>query len=235
MAPRLPEGAPLGGRATYEALKKSQLDKGGRPAEGEALPPAALKEPRGNASRDASATGLVPIYIALDLPNQNLRETFLWRLNDPHWTVATAAARLRMEMGLGPQYEKIVHDQIRSGLHKYEKWAPVGGAKGEPAPGGCEVTLNIECGVDGQTFTDTVRWDLNDPQNAPDEYAYSVCADEGLPPKWIEPITEAVRDALARSRAELEAKTLQPLPPPAPAAAASSPNDGPSVSVPSLS
>ena len=203
----------------------------------------------------------MPIYIALDLPNQNLRETFLWRLNDPHWTVATAAARLRMEMGLGPQcaallplsprlarsrgrrrlggrsrrYEKIVHDQIRSGLHKYEKWAPVGGAKGEPAPGGCEVTLNIECGVDGQTFTDTVRWDLNDPQNAPDEYAYSVCADEGLPPKWIEPITEAVRDALARSRAELEAKTLQPLPPPAPAAAASSPNDGPSVSVPSLS
>lgn len=42
--------------------------------------------------------------------------------------------------------------------------------------------------VEGRTYKDRVMWDLNEPQNSPDEFAFSVCTDLGLPMSFVDPI-----------------------------------------------
>jgi hypothetical protein len=46
--------------------------------------------------------------------------------------------------------------------------------------------------VEGRTYTDKVLWDLNEPQNSPDEFAYSVCTDLNLPASFVDPIRNEV-------------------------------------------
>jgi hypothetical protein len=46
--------------------------------------------------------------------------------------------------------------------------------------------------VEGRTYKDKVLWDLNEPQNSPDEFAYSVCTDLSLPASFVDLIRNEV-------------------------------------------
>merc|ERR1712157_573937 len=143
---------------------------------------------------------LVPIYIALDMPSMQLREAFLWKLNDPHWTPTTAAVRLRQELGLPQGYEKLLADQITSGLHRYQ-----GYDAGEEEQ---LVDIDLEVEVKGdhglQTFRDRFQWDLSQKQNVLENYAYAVCSDCGLGMINVETIVNALRKKLGDTEAALQ-------------------------------
>ncbi len=62
------------------------------------------------------------------------------------------------------------------------------------------VELSVSLTIGDRSFSDRFMWDLGEPQNSAEEYAYCVCADEGLGRDFVEPLTSAVKRAIEEAR-----------------------------------
>ena len=64
------------------------------------------------------------------------------------------------------------------------------------------VLIRLDISVDTVNLRDQFEWDLSDPQNQPEDFAYQLCADLGLPGEFLTAISHSIReqvDAHARS------------------------------------
>ncbi|KAF8062976.1 hypothetical protein HT031_003815 [Scenedesmus sp. PABB004] len=180
--PGAPGPGPRSARAFVERITALAHAKAGRPAPERDAPP---------------AVPLVPIYIGVDRPEpqEALREMFLYRLGDARWSVKPATSRFILETGLTGAHEKLVEDQINSGLRPYKAWADPGTAQ--------LVALTLRARLGDQVFRDELLWDVGNPQNTSDAYAMRVCADVGLGADWYGAIRGSLQARLDEVQQDL--------------------------------
>ncbi|GAQ83256.1 hypothetical protein KFL_001410140 [Klebsormidium nitens] len=146
---------------------------------------------------DRRVEGLVPIYVNLTHNTFQLQDCFLYRLqaHAPPEPIKVAR-KMWEELGVPAALERVIATQLNVGLKKYHK-------KDLCKEHLVEVNLNVE--LEGRTYKDRVLWDLNEPQNSPDEFAFSVCTDLGLPMSFVDPIrTDVLKQLVEKWKEQRE-------------------------------
>mmetsp|Transcript_8019 Transcript_8019/g.26669 ORF Transcript_8019/g.26669 Transcript_8019/m.26669 type:complete len:188 (+) Transcript_8019:32-595(+) len=146
---------------------------------------------------DAPVTDMVPIFIALDTPQQQYRETFLWRHPREAGATSTtpkdAAQQMRLELGLNPNYDRLLHDQISSGLSHY--------TQGWSEDGERLIRIKVDVTFGDETFRDEIDWNLNEEQNGMVEnYVYNALADAGLSLDFVPLVLAQVKEQIAAAK-----------------------------------
>lgn len=148
---------------------------------------------------------LVPIRIDVDWDKIKLRDTFTCNLHDRLIKPEFIAAQLVEDMGLKPPHAQPVFEQvlqqINEQLNEYEPLIfhehealdpelPYVAYKNDEMR--ILVKLNITIGA--HTLIDQFEWEINNPQNSPEEFAASMARDLSLSGEFTTAIAHCIRE-----------------------------------------
>ncbi len=57
-------------------------------------------------------------------------------------------------------------------------------------------TIKLDIRIDDIVLNDQFEWDINNPDNSPDAFAISMCADLGLGSEFILPIAHSIKEQI---------------------------------------
>jgi SWI/SNF-related matrix-associated actin-dependent regulator of chromatin subfamily B protein 1 len=148
---------------------------------------------------------LVPLRLDVDWDRVKLRDTFTWNLHERLLAVELFAAQLVEDMGLKPPasqpvYEQVVQ-QMREQLNDFYPFAyyeedsldpelPYSAYKNDEMR--ILVKLNITIGQ--HTLVDQFEWEINNPNNSPEEFAAGMTRDLSLSGEFTTAIAHCIRE-----------------------------------------
>ncbi|KAL7902377.1 hypothetical protein HDV63DRAFT_361561 [Trichoderma sp. SZMC 28014] len=148
---------------------------------------------------------LVPLRLDVEWDRVKLRDTFTWNLHERLLAVELFAAQLVEDMGLKPPasqpvYEQVVQ-QMREQLNDFYPFAyseedsldpelPYSAYKNDEMR--ILVKLNITIGQ--HTLVDQFEWEINNPNNSPEEFAASMTRDLSLSGEFTTAIAHCIRE-----------------------------------------
>uniref|UniRef100_A0AC34PX31 Uncharacterized protein n=1 Tax=Panagrolaimus sp. JU765 TaxID=591449 RepID=A0AC34PX31_9BILA len=84
-----------------------------------------------------------------------------------------------------------IASSMRQQIAAYEELVPLDGAVDQRA----QIKLNIN--VQNENLTDTIEWDIADPENSPEEFATSMCKDLQIGGEFLPAIAYSIRGQVA--------------------------------------
>ena len=57
-------------------------------------------------------------------------------------------------------------------------------------------TIKLDIRIGDMLYNDQIEWDINNPNNSPEEFAKSVCKDLGLGTEFVLPISHSIREQI---------------------------------------
>ncbi|KAL7821524.1 SNF5 domain-containing protein [Trichoderma aethiopicum] len=148
---------------------------------------------------------LVPLRLDVEWDRIKLRDTFTWNLHERLLAVELFAAQLVEDMGLKPPasqpvYEQVVQ-QMREQLNDFYPFAyseedaldpelPYSAYKNDEMR--ILVKLNITIGQ--HTLVDQFEWEINNPNNSPEEFAARMTRDLSLSGEFTTAIAHCIRE-----------------------------------------
>lgn len=148
---------------------------------------------------------LVPIRIDVDWDRIKLRDTFTWNLHDRLVPLDLFAAQLVEDMGIkpphsGPVYEAILH-QLREQLIDYYPFVyseedaldpelPYHAYKNDEM----RILIKLNITIGQQTLVDQFEWDMNNPNNSPEEFALCMSRELALSGEFTTAIAHCIRE-----------------------------------------
>lgn len=148
---------------------------------------------------------LVPLRLEVEWDKVRLRDTFTWNLHERLLAVELFAAQLVEDMGLKapsaqPVFEQVVH-QMREQLNDFYPFAfseedaldpelPYSAYKNDEMR--ILVKLNITIGQ--HTLVDQFEWEINNPNNSPEEFASNMARDLSLSGEFTTAIAHCIRE-----------------------------------------
>ena len=148
---------------------------------------------------------LVPIRLDIDWEKVKLRDTFTWNLHDRVVTPDLFAEKLVEDLGLAPETSTPLARQISQSIreqltdyypqvHMHEEaldpHLPYTAYRNDEMR--ILVKLNITIGQ--HTLIDQFEWDINDPQNSPEEFAMRMTDDLSLSGEFTTAIAHSIRE-----------------------------------------
>jgi SWI/SNF-related matrix-associated actin-dependent regulator of chromatin subfamily B protein 1 len=148
---------------------------------------------------------LVPIRIDVDWDKIKLRDTFTFNLHERLVSVELFAAQLVEDMGLNPNIDKAVYEQVVQQMHEQlndfypfayteedalDPELPYYAYKNDEMR--ILVKLNITIGA--HTLVDQFEWEINNPMNSPEEFAAAMARDLSLSGEFTTAIAHCIRE-----------------------------------------
>ena len=148
---------------------------------------------------------LVPLRLEVEWDKIKLRDTFTWNLHERLLAVELFAAQLVEDMGLKPPtaqpvFEQIVQ-QMREQLNDFYPFAfseedaldpelPYSAYKNDEM----RVLIKLNITIGQHTLVDQFEWEINNPNNSPEEFAANMARDLSLSGEFTTAIAHCIRE-----------------------------------------
>lgn len=135
---------------------------------------------------------LVPIRLDMEIDGYKLRDCFSWNKNETLLTPEIFAEVLCDDLDLPAA--TFIQPIVQSMRQQLEA-APNDNLISEHADQRAVLKLNIHVG--NLSLVDQFEWDMSEPENSPEQFAVSLCADLGLGGEFVPAIAYSIRGQLA--------------------------------------
>lgn len=150
---------------------------------------------------------LVPIRLDLIIDNNiPIKETFCWNLYECTTSPEEFAERFCSELDLPKRVDALVAASIRNQLQEYETILHYD-MQGENI-----VLIKLDLIINGVSLVDQFEWDIGNPENSPEAFARSLCADLALSREFEGCIAFAIREQIFNYRKSLLLKRKVEIP-----------------------
>lgn len=131
---------------------------------------------------------LIPINVNIELEGKKFKEIFFWELNEPYLKVETFAKIIVEDNNLAQGFETEIINQMNKQINQYMKFEKVEG----------EVLriIKLDLRIEDMVLNDQFEWDINNPDNSPEDFAQNLCADLGLGSDFILPIAHSIKEQI---------------------------------------
>lgn len=129
---------------------------------------------------------LIPIKLDLECEGRRLKDIFLWDKNEPYLTLEEFAKIIMEEHNLPAAFEAEIISSMKRQIHAFKHYKQMDGELLRV------LQLNVRIG--SVVLRDKFEWDINNPNNSPEDFAESLCADMGLSPDFMLPIAHSIRE-----------------------------------------
>ena len=132
---------------------------------------------------------LIPININVELEGIKYKDSLLWNLNEPYLTLENVSHILATDNNLPISFEKEILSQMKRQISFYKKYNKIEGDE-------ILKTIKVDILIGNIEYKDQFEWDINNPENDPEEFARNVCIDLGLGTEFVVPITHSIREQI---------------------------------------
>ena len=139
-----------------------------------------------NFDSNSGFDNLIPININVELEGVKYKDSILWNLHEPYLTLETFVQILASDNNLSSDFEKEILAQMKRQISFYKKFNRIEGDE-------ILKTIKIDLLIGNIEYKDQFEWDINNPENDPEEFAKNVCVDLGLGTEFVVPIAHAIR------------------------------------------
>ena len=131
---------------------------------------------------------LIPININIELEGKKFKDIFFWNLNEPYLKEDDFAKILVDDNQLPAGFEGEIISQMKRQISQYKKY--------EDIEGEILKTIKLDIRIGEIVYNDQIEWDINNPNNSPEEFAKSVCKDLGIGTEFVLPISHSIREQI---------------------------------------
>lgn len=151
---------------------------------------------------------LIPIRLELNVDGRTVTETFTWSRSESAVTPTDFATMLAADLSLPAQSVPEIAASMASQIESYGRdtmllpdslprvFPAVNADQGFCVPE-ARYLLRINVRVGRVVLHDQFEWDIANPENSPEAFAFSVCADVGLGSEFVPAVAHAIREQLA--------------------------------------
>ncbi|KAK9326327.1 hypothetical protein V1517DRAFT_311453 [Lipomyces orientalis] len=146
---------------------------------------------------------LVPVRLDLEFDKEKLRDTFTWNLHERTIPLDIFAENLcedyTFPLHHAPQIARAISEQVNE-FHPHifdpslartvDPSLPYTAYKDDDM----RVIIKLDITVGQHNLVDQFEWDINDPQNNPEEFALKLCQELSLPSEFITAIAHSIRE-----------------------------------------
>ncbi|CAI5741497.1 unnamed protein product [Peronospora destructor] len=140
----------------------------------------------------ARDTLLIPIGLDIDIEGYRYIDSFAWNLYERDFTYETFAAALVRDLDLPDCFYKRIAKSIQEQVEKAQKSLPWHEAVTSESLHPIFINLRLNDTI----YIDKFEWDLNDPNNSPEQFARIVCEDLGLSGHFEAQVALTIREQL---------------------------------------
>ena len=131
---------------------------------------------------------LIPIKLDLEFEGRRLKDIFLWDKNEPYQNLEGFAKILLEEHNFPTSFENDIVASMRKQINQFRPYKQMEGELVKV------IQLNVRIG--NIVLRDQFEWDINNPQNSPEDFAESLCSDLGLGPEFMLHVAHQIRDQI---------------------------------------
>jgi SWI/SNF-related matrix-associated actin-dependent regulator of chromatin subfamily B protein 1 len=135
---------------------------------------------------------LIPVNLNIEIEGKKLKEIFFWDYNEPYLTVEHFAKIITDEHQLPLTFESEICNQMNKQISQYQIY--------ENLEGEIIKVIKLDIRLGDKLITDKFEWDINNPENKPEEFATKYVKDLGLGTEFILPITHSIREQVLELR-----------------------------------
>ncbi|KAK9461017.1 uncharacterized protein V1516DRAFT_650810 [Lipomyces oligophaga] len=155
---------------------------------------------------------LVPVRLDLEFDKTKIRDTFTWNLNDKSVPLEIFAENLCEDFTVPLYHSQTIARSIAEQVHEFQPhiFDPTIAKTVDPTlpytaykDDDMRIVVKLDITIGQHNLVDQFEWDINDPQNVPEEFARSLCEELSLPPEFITAIAHSIRE-----QAQLYTKSL---------------------------
>ena len=148
---------------------------------------------------------LVPVRLEVEWDKVRLRDTFTWNLHDRIVPIELFASQLVEDMGLKPPASQPVYDQIVQQMREQlnDFYPPVYADEDALDPelpysayknDEMRVLIKLNITIGQHTLVDQFEWEINNPNNSPEEFAANMANDLSLSGEFTTAIAHCIRE-----------------------------------------
>jgi len=138
------------------------------------------------------------IPIRLDVENEGIRfkDTFVWNLNEPFYTPESMAKLIADDNGLPSSFEYEISSEIKKSIDAYRRYQ---------APMNTEMirVIELDVRIENVLLKDRFEWDINNPDNIPEEFALHLCNELGLNQEFVALVAYSIREQIQYHQRDL--------------------------------
>ncbi|RMZ66006.1 SWI-SNF complex subunit [Pyrenophora seminiperda CCB06] len=165
-----------------------------------------LKVPKEKGAQQAEQIEeLVPIRLDIELDRLKLRDTFTWNLHDRVTNPVLFAQTLVEDFQIPPELRQNVMQQIDREIHEQvQDYYPHAFFDDEPLDphqpysayknDEMRILIKLNITIGQHTLVDQFEWEINNPLNAPEEFARQMAADLSLSGEFTTAIAHSIRE-----------------------------------------
>ncbi|KAH7469173.1 Chromatin structure-remodeling complex protein BSH [Phytophthora ramorum] len=135
---------------------------------------------------------LIPIRLDLDIEGYRYIDSFSWNLYEKDFTYDTFAAALIRDLDLPECFYKRIAKSIQEQVEKARRSLPWHEAVTKESLHPIFINLRLNDTI----YIDRFEWDLNNPNNSPEQFAQVVCEDLGLSGEFEAQVALSIREQL---------------------------------------
>jgi len=148
---------------------------------------------------------LVPVRLDIELDRLKLRDTFTWNLHDRVTNPVLFAQTLVEDFQIPPELRQNVMQQIDREIHEQvQDYYPHAFFDDEPLDphqpysayknDEMRILIKLNITIGQHTLVDQFEWEINNPLNAPEEFARQMAADLSLSGEFTTAIAHSIRE-----------------------------------------
>ncbi|KAK6053494.1 SNF5 / SMARCB1 / INI1 protein [Cooperia oncophora] len=135
---------------------------------------------------------LVPIRLDMELDGVKLRDTFCYNKNEKLITPDLIAEMMCEDLDLPTStFQPAIASAIYQQLEAAAEAPPL-----DPNVTDQRAIMKLNINVGNQSLVDQFEWDMSDPNNSPEQFARSLCAELGLGGEFTSAIAYSIRGQL---------------------------------------
>ena len=131
---------------------------------------------------------LIPININIELEGKKFKDQFFWNSNEPYLNIENFAKIIADDNQLPAGFDTEISSQMKKQINLYRKY--------EDIEGEILKTIKLDIRIGDMLYNDQIEWDINNPNNSPEEFAKCVCMDLGLGTEFILRISHSIREQI---------------------------------------
>lgn len=131
---------------------------------------------------------LIPINLNIELEGKKYKEIFFWNLNEPYLQIKNFAKIIADDNQLPNGFESEIINQMEKQISLYKHY--------EKIEGEILKTIKLDIRIGDVVYNDQFEWDINNPNNSPEEFAKSICIELGLGTEFVLPICHSIREQI---------------------------------------
>lgn len=138
----------------------------------------------------------MPIQIDLEVEGRKFNTQFCWNLSESHMSPEMFARIIAEENQLPSLMEQEISNQIKKQVQLFRFYQPKGNEMLK--------TIDLDIRVDNVQFKDQFEWDMNNPNNCPEDFIRKTVEECGLSENFHVTLSHHLREQLQSLQKQIE-------------------------------